>query len=276
LEEGLLQTVEHYSEANNGFMTFSIYLPDAEINEQRGKPYPALYFLAGLTATHENAPVKSGFAKYAKKHRIAVVFPDTSPRKTGIDKIAEDWEFGESASYYLDATSEHTKKHFQMFTYITKELPELVSNFFPVDKENKSITGFSMGGHGALITALKTGSYRSVSAFAPMGNPSKCAAWGIKAFNFFFNNPQEEGLAYDATEILKSGQYNKTPLFVDVASNDQYKDKLLTDNLKNQLIESNYDHIFKTRLGYNHSFWYVSTFIHEHFDFHAKYLNWYS
>jgi hypothetical protein len=91
VEDGLLQTVEHYSEACNGFMSFSIYLPDVEISEQRGKPYPALYFLAGLTCNHENAPIKSGFAKSAKKHRIAVVFPDTSPRKTNIDKIAEDW-----------------------------------------------------------------------------------------------------------------------------------------------------------------------------------------
>ena len=137
-------------------MTFSIFLPDAEISEQRGKPYPSLYFLAGLTCNHENVPGKSGFAKYAKQHRIAVIFPDTSPRKTNIDKIAEDWEFGESASYYVDATTDATKKHYQMFTYITKELPELVAKYFPVDSNNKSITGFSMGGHGALIAGLKS------------------------------------------------------------------------------------------------------------------------
>lgn len=146
--------------------------------------------MAGLTSNHENAPVKSGFAKFAKKHRIAVVFPDTSPRKTNIDKIAEDWEFGESASYYVDATSEAAKKHYQMFTYITEELPDIVSTYFPVDKINKSITGFSMGGHGALIAGLKTGLYRSVSAFAPMANPTKSENWGIKGFNFFFNNPK--------------------------------------------------------------------------------------
>jgi S-formylglutathione hydrolase len=132
-----------------------------------------------------------------------------------------------------------------------------------------------MGGHGALISALKTGSYRSVSAFAPMSNPSQSANWGIKAFNFFFNNPKEEGLAYDATELVRSGNFHKTPLFVEVGSNDQFKDKLLTENLRNQLVESNYDHIFKVRPGYNHSFWYVSTFVQEHFEFHSKYLNWY-
>jgi S-formylglutathione hydrolase len=254
-------------------MTFGIYLPDADISGQRGKPYPALYFLAGLTATNENVPVKSGFAKHAKKHRIAMVFPDTSPRKTGIDKIDEDWEIGNSASYYINATSEATKKHFQMFTYINEELPEIVSSFFPVDKNNKSITGFSMGGHGALISALKTGAYRSVSAFSPMANPSNSPSWGIKAWKLFFNS-LEEGDAYDATLLVRSGNYHKTPLLLEVGSNDEYKEKMLVDNLRNQLIEANYDHTFKLRLGYNHSFFYVSTFLHEHFEFHAKYLHW--
>lgn len=188
LEEGIFQTVQHYSEAVNGFMTFSIYLPDSQISHQRGKPYPALYFLAGLTCNHENAPIKSGFAKFAKQHRIAVVFPDTSPRKTNIEKIAEDWTFGESASYYVDATSEATKKNYQMFTYITKQLPEVVSNYFPIDPKNKSITGFSMGGHGSIIAALKTGEYRSCSAFSPISNPTK-SEWGSKGYNLFFEKP---------------------------------------------------------------------------------------
>uniref|UniRef100_A0A1J3EA08 S-formylglutathione hydrolase n=2 Tax=Noccaea caerulescens TaxID=107243 RepID=A0A1J3EA08_NOCCA len=114
-----------------------------------------------------------------------------------------------------------------MFTYITKELPDVVSTFFPVDRENKSITGFSMGGHGALISAFKTGAYRSVSAFAPISNPSKNPFWAGKAFNFFLNKPEEEGPAYDATELVRNGNYHKTPLFIDVASNDQFKEKLL-------------------------------------------------
>lgn len=163
-----------------------------------------------------------------------------------------------------------------MFSYINKELPDVVSTFFPIDRKNLSITGFSMGGHGALISALKTGQYRSVSAFAPMGNPTKSEAWGIKGYKFFFKNPEVEGLEYDATEILKSGNYHKVPLFLDVATSDQFKQKLLTDNLEQQLVESNYDHIYKARGGYNHSFWYVSTFLEEHFNFHAKYLHWYA
>ncbi len=171
-------------------MNFNIYLPDEQIQNQRGEPYPALYFLSGLTGTHQNVPQKSGFARYAKNHRLAVVFPDTSPRNTGIAGISEDWEAGDSASYYVDATNDKTKQYFQMFTYINKELPELVATYFPVSRTNISITGFSMGGHGALISALKTGQFKSVSAFAPISNPSQSPNWGQKAFKLFFNNPE--------------------------------------------------------------------------------------
>lgn len=117
---GLYQVVKHQSSEVNGEMTFAIYLPDEEIKHQRGKPYPALYCLAGLTCTHENFPMKSGFASYARKHRIACIFPDTSPRNTGINGIDADWQWGNSASYYVDATSDAANKHFKMFSYITK------------------------------------------------------------------------------------------------------------------------------------------------------------
>lgn len=130
-----------------------------------------------------------------------------------------------------------------------------------------------MGGHGALVSALKTGQFKSVSAFAPMGNPTKSPAWGQKAFNMFFKNPEVEGKEYDATEILRSGNYHKVPTLIDIGSADQFKEKMIAENLKEQLIESDYAHSWKTRPGYNHSFWYVSTFIEEHIEFHAKYLN---
>jgi len=117
---GQLLTVTHWSESVNGFMNFNIFLPDIQIDEQRGNPYPALYCLGGLSSNHENFSIKSGFGAYAKKHRIAVIFPDTSPRNTNIEGVAKDWEFGDSASFYVDATSEKYQKHFQMFTYLTK------------------------------------------------------------------------------------------------------------------------------------------------------------
>ena len=119
VEGGIISEVTHWSDSANCFMTFNIYIPDSEVNDQRGKPYPALYCLAGLTCTHDNFPTKSGFASHAKKHRIAVVFPDTSPRNTNIPNVADNWNFGESASYYVNATSDKYSKHYNMFTYIT-------------------------------------------------------------------------------------------------------------------------------------------------------------
>lgn len=270
---GLYQVVKHHSEEVNGEMTFGIFLPDEEVKNQRGKPYPALYCLAGLTCNHENFPTKSGFAHSARKHRIACIFPDTSPRNTGIKEVEADWQWGNSASYYVDSTSDAAKKNFRMFSYLTKELPELVSSYFPVDRDNKSVTGFSMGGHGALITGLKTGLYKSVSAFAPISNPTKSENWGSKGYKFFFAKPEEEGLEYDATELVKSGKAKNVPLFVEVGTQDQWKKEMLVENLREALLDADYDHIWRLRGGYNHSFWYVTSFIEEHFDFHAKYLN---
>lgn len=161
-----------------------------------------------------------------------------------------------------------------MYSYINEELPEIVSTYFPVSRKNISITGFSMGGHGALISALKTGQFKSVSAFAPMGNPTKSPNWGIKAFKMFLSDAENEGKEYDTTEIIKSGKFHKVPTLIDVGTADQFKEKMLIDNLKEQMIESDYPHLWRTRPGYNHSFWYVSTFIEEHIEFHAKYLNY--
>jgi S-formylglutathione hydrolase len=185
-EGGMIKEVTHWSHSTNCFMTFNIYLPDDEIHHQRGKPFSALYCLGGLTCTHDNFPTKSGFAAHARKHRLAVVFPDASPRNTNIPGCTDDWRVGSSASYYVDATSEKYGKHYQMFTYITEELPHVVSTYFPVRKDNMSITGFSMGGHGALVSAFKTGKYRSVSAFSPISNPSKHEEWAIMAYKEYF------------------------------------------------------------------------------------------
>jgi len=273
---GVLKTVSHWSKCNNCLMSFNIFLPDDEIHHQRGKPYSAIYFLAGLTCTPANAPEKSGFGRLASKHKFAFVFPDTSPRNTNIPNIADDYEMGESAGYYVDATSEKCKKHFNMWTYITKELPEIVSTYFPVRRDNASITGFSMGGHGALIAALKTGNYRSVSAFAPMGNPTKSEFWGQKAFKLFFENPEEEGAKYDSTEILKSGNYHKVPMFIERGTKDQFAEKMKFENLVEEVKKQDIDCRVEYRANYTHSFYYVASFLEEHIEFHAKYLNWYA
>jgi S-formylglutathione hydrolase len=169
-------------------MQFVIYLPDETIKEQRCDPYPVLYCLSGLTSNHENFPIKSHFGAYAQQHKIACVFPDTSPRDTGVEGVKDDWQFGEGAGFYVDATNPKYSKHFNMYTYINEELPSIVSTHFHVDNSKKSITGFSMGGMGALLSYLKNaGKFRSVSAFAPISHPSVCN-WGINAFEKFFGS----------------------------------------------------------------------------------------
>lgn len=156
-------------------MKFAIFLPDETIKEQRGKPYPVIYALAGLTCTHETIKIKGQYGHAAKKHRIAMVFPDTSPRDIDLEGIKDDWWFGESAGYYLNATNEKYSNHFNMYDYITKELPTIVNSHFHVDGTKQSITGMSMGGLGALQIFLKNSEqYKSVSAFCPISNPQQC------------------------------------------------------------------------------------------------------
>jgi S-formylglutathione hydrolase len=152
---GSLKTVKHWSKVNNSEMKFMIYLPDEPIKEQRCDPYPTLYFLAGLTADHENFAIKSHFGIFAQQHKIACVFPDTSARNTGIEGIKDDWAFGEGAGYYVNATNPKYSKHFNMSSYINEELPAIVNAHFHIDPDRKSITGFSMGGMGALASYLK-------------------------------------------------------------------------------------------------------------------------
>lgn len=182
-------------------MKFMIYLPEESIKGQRGKPFPAVYFLSGLTCNHENAPIKSHFGSYAKKHNVAVIFPDTAPRGVDIDGMRDTWSFGESAGYYVNATTEKWSKNFNMYSYINEELPHVVSQHFPVDNERKSLTGFSMGGLGALSVFLKNpGHYKSVSAFSPIANPTQCE-WGKKAYEGYLGSV-EAGQAYDPTHLV--------------------------------------------------------------------------
>lgn len=169
-------------------MTFNLYLPDETIKEQRCAPYPSIYFLSGLCANHENFSIKSHFGIYAQKHKIACVFPDTSPRDVAIEGIKGDWTFGDSAGYYVDATSEAYKKHFNMYSYINEELPQVISDHFHVDSQRQSISGFSMGGLGALVSYFRNpGKFRSVSAFAPISHPT-AAPWGVNAFTKYLGS----------------------------------------------------------------------------------------
>jgi S-formylglutathione hydrolase len=268
---GVLKTVKHWSKVNNCEMTFNIYLPDDSIKEQRCEPYPVLYFLSGLTANHENFAIKSHFGIFAQQHKIACVFPDTSPRETGIDGIKDDWTFGESAGYYVNATTDKYKKNFNMYSYINEELPQVINTHFHVDASRQSITGFSMGGMGALVSFLKNSDkYRSVSAFAPISHPT-VAAWGKNAFEKYLGSV-EAGKAYDPTELISSAKVAST-ILIDQGSADAFlPENLLVEDFLSAAHKAGVKVDYRHREGYAHNFWYVASFIQEHFEFHARYL----
>ena len=254
-------------------MTFYIFLPEDQPQQQRGKPYGTLYFLAGLTCSEENGATKSGFAPYAKKANIAMVFPDTSPR--GVDEDcpeagSADWTVGYGAGHNCDATQEPWKKHFNMYTYITKELPELVEKYFPCDPARKSITGNSMGGNGALICAIKNpGMYKSVTAFCPYV-PCQSVKFAHNALPKYFGSI-EGGKPYDCAELLNAGGKNITlpPGFITYAGCDQFEEALARPALAEAIGKNGHDIPIYIEEGYNHSFFFISSFIEQHINFHA-------
>lgn len=237
---GYLKTVKHWSDCNNCYMTFNIFLPEDDVNRQRCEPFPALYFLAGLTSSHENGPFKSGYAPYAKKHGLAIIFPDTSPRDIAdypsnheAFKIDDPWRVGYGSGHYCNATQEPWKKNFNMYTYITEELPKFVETYFHVSSK-KSIMGHSMGGNGAvMITARNPTAFKSFSAFAPI-----CAAthtesyYSAPALTAYFGS-LEAAREFDGSEVIRSkGKGFKLPNgLVDFGTADPSNKSLMPQNL---------------------------------------------
>jgi len=267
---GNVKRIKHWSKANQCEMTFSIYIPD--LKSRNANPPPVLYFLAGLTCSDETAIQKSDALRFASKQGLAMIFPDTSARGVNIAGQDESWDFGLGAGFYVDATTEKWKKHYNMYTYVTQELPELVNSLFPVDGTNISITGHSMGGHGALIAFLKNpGMYKSVSAFAPICNPTQ-VPWGKKAFEGYLGSVFA-GKEYDAVELLKTYNGPKSTILIDQGT----ADKFLTEQLKPETLETvanqlNYPVKVRRQPGYDHSYYFLSTFIEDHISHHAKAL----
>lgn len=250
-------------------MNFAVFVPEGE-----DKKFPVVYWLSGLTCNELNCVQKSGFQRYASELGLIVVCPDTSPRNIeGLDTAAFSYDFGYGAGFYLDAT-EKSLKNFQMSTYITEELIEVVNANFPTIPNKQSIFGHSMGGHGSLTSALKNpGLYQSVSAFAPICNPINCP-WGKKAFAGYLGTDESAWKEYDATELVAN--YNGPPLelFIDQGSEDQFlkENQLLPNNLTKACADAQMPFIYKLREGYDHSYFFISSFIGEHFSYHAKFL----
>lgn len=262
---GVQGVYSHASKATGGEMTFGLFLPQ----EAAEGPVPLLWFLSGLTCTHENAMIKAGAQAWAAEQGIAIVFPDTSPRG---DDVADDtaYDLGQGAGFYINATNDPWAKHFQMETYITEELSNLLDANFAIDPERQSICGHSMGGHGALTLSMKhPGMYRSVSAFAPICHPS-ASDWGRKQFNAYLGS-EKAGEAHDATLLMKSKGLD-APLLIDTGTADQFGDLLGTEHLASAIAVRRLPAQIRLQKGYDHSYFFIATFIEDHVAFHAEAL----
>jgi S-formylglutathione hydrolase len=245
-------------------MTFALFLPE----EARDGPVPLLWFLSGLTCTHENAMTKAGAQAWAAEQGIAVIFPDTSPRG---DDVANDdaYDLGQGAGFYLNATQDPWAKHFQMESYIMDELTGLLGDF-PLDMDRQSITGHSMGGHGALTFALKyPGRFRSVSAFAPICHPSS-SDWGRKQFAAYLGS-EAAGVGHDATLLMGLNGLD-IPLLIDTGTDDQFGDLLGTEHLTAAIALKRVAATIRLQKGYDHSYFFIATFMEDHVAFHAEAL----
>jgi S-formylglutathione hydrolase len=247
-------------------MTFGLFLPEAA---EEG-PVPILWYLSGLTCTHENAMTKAGAQAWAAEHSIALVFPDTSPRGEG---VADDeaYDLGKGAGFYVDATQSPWAPHFKMWSYISDELPALLTDSFAIDEDRQGITGHSMGGHGALTLAMAhPGRYRSVSAFAPICNPTG-ADWGRKQLSAYLGSDEDAWARHDASLQMAAVGLD-IPLLVDTGSSDQFIDLLRPETLAQAIAANRVPGEFRLQKGYDHSYFFVSTFMEEHVAFHAQAL----
>lgn len=266
--DGKLGFYSHLSTTCNGEMRFAVYQPP----QATQKPVPVLYFLSGLTCTEDNFMIKAGAQQWAAKYGLMLVAPDTSPRNTGIVGENEQWDVGTGAGFYVDATEIPWRSHYQMYSYIIQELPTVINTNFPTQPNQTSIFGHSMGGHGALICAIKNPQiYKSVSAFAPIVAPMQCS-WGQKAFNLYLGNNQEKWQMYDASQLVQKVGYHST-ILIDQGTADQFlPDQLLPNVFEQACTEVNQPLNLRYQPGYDHSYYFISTFIADHIRHHAKYL----
>ena len=263
---GLQGVYRHASKATGTDMTFGLFLP---VEAQDG-PVPVLWYLSGLTCTHENAMVKAGAQAWAAEQGIAVLFPDTSPR--GADVPDDDaYDLGQGAGFYVNATQAPWAQHFKMWDYIAEDLPVLVFDRFALDPQRQSITGHSMGGHGALTLAMGLpGRFRSVSAFAPICHPSN-GDWGRKQLGAYLGPDSAEWAKHDATLMMRNVGLD-IPLLVDTGASDQFIDLLQPEALAQAVMARRLPATLRLQNGYDHSYFFVSTFMEDHISFHAEAL----
>jgi S-formylglutathione hydrolase len=250
-------------------MHFSVYLPPAAAQGR----VPVLYWLSGLTCTDENFVQKAGAQQYAAAHGVAIVAPDTSPRGDGVpDDPDGAYDFGLGAGFYVNATRAPWSRHYHMYDYVVEELPALVTSNLPVDGDRAGIFGHSMGGHGAMTIALKNPvRYRSVSAFAPICSPPDCP-WGQKALGNYIGENREAWMQYDTTALVRAAERH-LPVLVDQGEADDFLDEQLKPGLLEQAsAASDYPMTIRRQPGYDHSYFFIATFIGDHIEFHSRYM----
>jgi S-formylglutathione hydrolase len=266
---GYLNRYTHESTICQCEMTFSVYLPP----KSRDEKVPALYWLSGLTCNDDNARTKGGFQRFAAQHGIAIVFPDTSPRGDDVADEPERYDLGQAAGFYVNATQSPWTPNYQMFDYVTRELPALIEANLPLIPGVKSVTGHSMGGHGALVCALKNpGEFRSVSAFAPIANPVNCG-WGQGCFGAYLGEDTSAWEDYDATCLVQSGA-RVNDILIDQGDADEFlhEGQLLPDNFQAACDAAGQPVNVRMQPGYDHSYHFIASFIEDHFDYHARFL----
>jgi S-formylglutathione hydrolase len=252
-------------------MQFSVYLPP----QAREGEVPVLFYLAGLTCNEETFMIKAGAQRFAARHGIMLVTPDTSPRNTGISGVDSDWDFGNGAGFYLDATCAPWSRHFRMHEYVVTELRQLIAERFPARHDRVGIFGHSMGGHGALTLALRNpGVYRSVSAFAPISAPARCP-WGRKAFSNYLGPNEVDWYRYDATELMAMA---RTPypdgILIDQGLDDKFlkQGQLLPECFEEACAKADQPLTLRRHEGYDHGYYFIATYLEDHMAFHAARL----
>ena len=268
---GTVSFHEHHSEACDATMRFAVYAPPRAASGR----IPVLYYLAGLTSTEANFMEKAGAQRLASELGLMLVAPDTSPRGLDLPGEHDDYDLGSGAGFYIDATAEPWSGHYKMYSYVTEELPALVESNFPARRDSQGIFGHSMGGHGALTIALKhPDRYRSVSAFAPISAPTR-APWGKKAFSNYLGPDEESWRKHDASELVRNNPFpDGRTILVDQGMADQFLDEQLYPSvLEEACARAGQPLTLRCHEGYNHGYYFISTFVDDHLRHHAAALN---
>ena len=267
--EGLQGFYRHGSPACGGAMRFAVFQPPQALN---GAKVPVLTYLAGLTCTEETFVIKAGAQRRAAELGLMLVAPDTSPRQAGLPGEDDDWDFGTGAGFYLDATKAPWSGHYRMYSYVTRDLSTAIEAGFPADLGRQGIFGHSMGGHGALTLHLKhPETYRSVSAFAPIGAPMQ-APWGVKAFSHYLGEDRETWRRYDASELVRT-RPSPAKILIDQGSADQFLEReLKPERLAEACEDSGQPFELRVQPGYDHSYYFIQTFMDDHLRHHAEAL----